>query len=287
MRLIAQEPLKISGSTSQLSFTTTGGGWWKVWDRFISLDGEQLFHIGNVCGTCEFFFRRVIERFVPSLEIASIRTALENGIQSLDLTAKTFAELLPDGNYIAALFVAEPHLVGTGKAEDYFSTDQRQAWRGDGSAPASGYYRGESRPIRNREKMFEFVIPLYDVAKLNPERVEHYRRIISHGGLPTAVSIGVLDVKESMSWPEQDGKEIEPDFRGHWCFANYLLDGHHKMAAASESEMPLTLLAFISIDHSWKLVDDLVRFYEGGPLRREPVVSVDTGGTITSFDSLP
>jgi hypothetical protein len=288
MRLIAQKRLKITDSTSRLSFTTTGGGSWKVWDRFISLEGEQLFHIGNVCGTCQFFFRRVIERFVPSLDIESIRTALEAGILSLDTTASAFSELLPDGNYIAALFEVGPRLVGAGKAQDYFTTDQLQTWRDDeGSEPASGYYRGESRRIRDREKLFEFMIPLYDVAHLNSARVEHYRRAIEQGVRPTAVSIGVLDVKESMTWPEVNGAEVEPEIRAHWCFANYLLDGHHKMAAASDTEHPITLLSFIAIDPSWQMVDDLMKFYSGVQVQREPVRCLNIGGTISSLDKLP
>lgn len=268
MRLIEQQSLSIAESKSKLSFATTGGSSWKVWDRFISFEGEKLFHIGNICGTCEFFFHRVLDRFVPSFEIDSIRSALESGIGSLNGPATAFAELLPDGEYVAALFEVQPKQAGTEQAPDYFTEEQRLAWRGESegeSEAAGGYYRGESRLLSPGEMLFEFLIPLYDAEKLDPARVEHYRRLIRSGLQPTSVAIGVLDVKESQSWPEIDGREQKPECPSHWCFANYLLDGHHKVRASSLEGKPISLLTFISLDHSWQLVNELMARYKSVP----------------------
>ncbi|MFM8831986.1 MAG: hypothetical protein ACKOHM_13400, partial [Spartobacteria bacterium] len=50
--------LSVHKSQSPLGFSTEGGGAWKEWDRFITLEGKKAYHIGNICGTCSFFFER-------------------------------------------------------------------------------------------------------------------------------------------------------------------------------------------------------------------------------------
>lgn len=266
MQLIDNQLLTNTQSQSALAFTTTGGATWPEWERFISLGDEQLFHIGNICGTCEFFFRRMIDRPISSFALEQIRRQLEHGLRCIDETAMTSREIIPNGNYVVALFTAQPRLVGTDQVPDYFSHEQRLAWRGYedvASTPSTGYFRGESRPLKDREMLFEFFVPLYDLSLLNEQRVAQYKRVLLSGMQPTAVSLSVLDVKSSMSFPENgQGEEVEPAFRTHWCFANYLLDGHHKVYASQATGRPITMLSFISLDHSWKLVDELIAAYE-------------------------
>ncbi|MEZ6139595.1 MAG: hypothetical protein R3B84_03395 [Zavarzinella sp.] len=264
MLLIDSKPLTITTSRSKLAFTTTGGTNWKVWDRFISLGDEQLFHIGNICGTCEFFFRRMTEAAVPSFEIERVKTELEVGISAIDPTAATLAEIMPNGKYVVALFECQPNQAGTDSTPDYFSHEQRLAWPDydDDPSPETWYYRGDSTAMPDQQMLFEFYVPLYDSSLLNNERVEYYKSVIKSGSRPTAISLSVLDVKAPMSFPEdEDGNEIEPEFRTHWCFANYLLDGHHKVFASHSLGIPITILSFISIDHSWQQIDKLIAHY--------------------------
>ncbi|MFV0328588.1 MAG: hypothetical protein ACK5KL_02005 [Dysgonomonas sp.] len=48
----------------------------------------------------------------------------------------------------------------------------------------------------------------------------------------------------------------------HWGFANYLLDGHHKIEAAALEGLPVKLISFISKDASFRVVDKLTEFYK-------------------------
>lgn len=115
----------------------------------------------------------------------------------------------------------------------------------------------------DQQMLFEFFIPLYDISLVNRERVELYKRQLQAGVQPTMVTLSVLDVKSSMSYPEDDqGVEMDLEFRTHWCFAKYLLDGHHKLVASHETGKPIILLAFINRDHSWQLVDELIDEYK-------------------------
>ena len=63
--LLDKTETQICESKSVLSFETEGGGQWKVWDRYIAIEGKKAFHIGNICGTCSFFFERLPSLVYP------------------------------------------------------------------------------------------------------------------------------------------------------------------------------------------------------------------------------
>jgi hypothetical protein len=41
-----------------------------------------------------------------------------------------------------------------------------------------------------------------------------------------------------------------PAINQHWRLAHFLLDGHHKVFAASQAHKPITLLSFLAIGES-------------------------------------
>lgn len=265
MKLIdIKSEFTITASTSKLDFSTTGGGYWEQWDRFLSLGDENLFHLGNVCGTWEFFFRRVVTRKISSFEIEQIRSRLELGLKRIGNFQGAFYPLLPNGAYVAALFEIQPQLPGKSLTPDYFRNEQRLAWGGDEDdlISAEPYYRGSSIPLRAREMLFEFLIPLYDPIYLDRDRVKHYQNLIQSGQKPTAISLSLLDVKSSEQTMDTDGNELDPEFPIHWCFAHYLLDGHHKIFAAAQTGKPITILSFVCIDQSWTQIHELLKEYK-------------------------
>lgn len=58
-RLIDRKSFSIKDSGSILAFETAGSGHWAEWDRYLTIDDQRAFLIGNICGTCEFFFERL------------------------------------------------------------------------------------------------------------------------------------------------------------------------------------------------------------------------------------
>lgn len=255
--------IEITDSNSKLSFTTTGGDNWKVWDRYISYDNEQLYHIGNVCGTCAFFFRQVKTDLTGSYTVDSVREILNSGINRLDDSLlQSLAAIIPNGAYECILLEIQPYQTCFNGKGDYFKEDQAPLWYygGDDDTVGTGmsYYRGTDRVISKQEKLFEFFIPLYQPSSLNEERIKYYREQIRKGRKPTAIALSVIDAKESMIFDEEPADGIIC----HWGFANYLLDGHHKIQAAAREHQPITLISFISKDASFRIVDDLVNFYK-------------------------
>src|SRR4051794_20150194 len=112
--------ISVHDSKSPLGFADTGGDGWKVWDRFITIDGKHAYHIGNICGTCAFFFQR-LGGANKSLNPRDFQDQLSSGLTGLtDAHAALLSELLPDGNYEASLLFRIPHLVTPGDVDDYF-----------------------------------------------------------------------------------------------------------------------------------------------------------------------
>lgn len=269
--ILDNKRLLLEKSESRLGFTTTGGsgGAWKVWDRFITLDGEKLFHIGNICGTCAFFFRQLKNDIQGSYAIDELKENLNKGVKSLDIhTLDILSKILPatkpeDKNYCeydALLLEINPHITRFNDKGDYFKEDQSKLWYDadeETDSIGAAYYRGIDSKITDNEKLYEFYIPLYQPEQLNTERVNYYREKIRKGIKPTAISLSVVDAKTSMIYIDEPADGIT----GHWCFANYMLDGHHKMYAAALEKKPITLISFLTRDFSWQVTDQLIKHY--------------------------
>ncbi|MGH1437525.1 MAG: hypothetical protein ACRBG0_24015 [Lewinella sp.] len=272
MKIEDKIEFKVENHKSRITFETTGGGSWKVWDRFISLDKEKMYHIGNVCGTCEFFFIKQSKSLEINFNEKHLIESLNDG--NLELTKSTVSELskiIPNGNYLVLNSRIKPEIVTSESDNNYFKKEQREAWRDDFDEESlkpeeteyNNYYR---EPLEDfgkmkydhKEAFFNFFVPLYKTNELNESRVEFYKEKISKGEKPIVVSIGVLDVKTSEEYPLINGEEVNPDFGTHWCLANYVIDGHHKLKAASELNQEIGLITFVSRDESWKLIDDMV-----------------------------
>jgi hypothetical protein len=77
---------------------------------------------------------------------------------------------------------------------------------------------------------------------LHANAISEYKNTLSQEVVPTALAISILDIKQPAVW------EGNPDFTEHWCLSHYLLDGHHKVYAASELGKPLSILSFLALE---------------------------------------
>jgi hypothetical protein len=245
--LIATGEARSTTVESRIGFATEGGGQWAKWDRFITLDGKKAYHIGNICGTCAFVFERLPganDKLSPAELSAKLRrglTEIEEGV------LRTATAPLPVGSYDVLLLKCVPHLVLPSKGGDYFSEEQLALWGIDGfwglpHYTKTEYYRTDSVKMSNRRGFFEFVVPMFPKNYLHTDAISSYRKALSDGAVPTALAISILDVKGPACW---DG---DPDITEHWCLSHYLLDGHHKVYAASQLGKPVSILSFLAIE---------------------------------------
>ncbi|GAB3299475.1 hypothetical protein GCM10027511_14760 [Hymenobacter humi] len=249
-RLLGQHTLEQAGSNTVVSFTTQGTENWPAWNRFLCIEGKPAYEIGNICNTCAFYFER-LDGASQSIHSHAIIEHLNHGLGALSPDAvASVLPIIPSGRYHVALLEVFPKLVTLGGAQDYFAQEQVALWGVDGfyglpHHPKVPYYRGTDTPLQKEQKAFEFLVPMFPPSWLDTERVAHYRTEIEKGGTPTAVALSVLDVK-GPAWLDESG--TIPPYTEHWCLAHYLLDGHHKMYAASLLQKPIHLLAFIALD---------------------------------------
>ncbi len=207
MTVVGHKRIEIKSSNSIFSFQTTGGGSWKVWDRFLTIEQKKAFHIGNICGTCNFFFER--------LEGANQKISPKNIIGSLansriSIASEDFLEierLFPVGKYLVLNTRVSPHFARIASKDDYFQNEVITTWGVDGfwgipHNPKIHYYRENDILIDDRRKIFIFLIPLVPENWLDEETLNEYEVRFNNGKTPTAIAVSHLDIKEPASWEE-------------------------------------------------------------------------------------
>lgn len=247
-RIIDNKDWSIKDSKSIISFETTGGGDWEIWDRYITIEGKKAFHIGNICGTCSFFFERLDGANGSNQGISpkEINEVFQKGLKQLeDDFLSRVSLILPNGEYKILLNEVNPQFVELGTEQDYFSNEQVQVWGIDPfwglpHYPKVKYYRGITKEISNSSKLFEFIVPTFPVGWLDEDTIEKYKSIISDKMKPTALCLSVLDIKEPADY-EPNTKHTQ-----HWCLTHYIIDGHHKVYTAAIQNKPITLLSFLA-----------------------------------------
>ena len=249
-RILYQGSLEITDSKSIVSFETKGGGQWEVWHRYISIDEKPAYEIGNICGTCRFYFERLEGANQSVHPIEDLIEQLNEGLSSLDKkTTEKVAEIIPNGKYKVLLLKVFPQKIELGTETDYFSNEELELWGVDPfwgipHNPKIKYYRGTDQAIKKDKRIFEFIVPIFPQNWLDSKRIDFYREQFEQGKIPTAISLSVLDIKTPYDWPD----DPKPEFTGCWCLAHYILDGHHKMFAAAELNKPINLMCFLATE---------------------------------------
>ena len=188
MKIADKKEVRINNLKSGITFEKTGGGDWKVWDRFISVDKQKVYYIGNVCDTCKFFFTRQSESTVLSINQENLINSLNEG--SFDFVKenlRNLGEVIPNGNYLVLKTTIKPESVNKDSQNDYFKSEQKETWREYDNEEAiksndqfRNYYREQLVDFGkvkqdHKEAFFNFFIPLNNFGEFNEERVDYYK----------------------------------------------------------------------------------------------------------------
>jgi len=235
--------------------------------RLLWLDDRPAFELTLWCGTCPFIFRR-LDGANGTVSLPELEQRLADGIDGIDedLVA-AFAELLPQGQYLPMLLNVQPRLVYPVKPGDYFAEDQVATWGIERfwdlpGYPHTPYYRTFETDVSSDAHLFEFVVPMVPPSWNNPMRVAGHAELLSSSDRPTAVAVSILDT----SAPAMSGPGL--DYFEHWALTHFLLDGHHKLQAAAQTNRPLRLLSLLSLDASLASEQSIVRIPQ---LRAQPL----------------
>jgi hypothetical protein len=246
------------------------------WTRYLTLNGERAFVIGGSCDTCAFVFER---KKSSSLSPTVVAERLRAGVGLMDDDLLDAAgSLLPAGDYAVADFNIQPSLTGPCKPDDYFSHESLDlfgmpSYEGVPDNPRTPYWRAGSQVLppgtgawpavegprprpTNPKRFFHFVVPMSPPHHLDVQRIELYQHEIEAGATPAALGVSVLDVRAPAVTP-WDKNEQTYEYAEHWCLATYLLDGHHKVEAASRSNRGIRLLTFLARESSVASSEDI------------------------------
>lgn len=247
VELLAQAERSVVSSNSPFAFRTTGDANWPRWNRYLTVFGKRAYYLGNSCGTCAFFFKR-LKNSRKAVDVSALTDRLAKGVTQIDdPLLDSLSQLLPPAVYRIGLLRVRPREVFPGSRDDYFATEQVEneanvyldsKW-GVPQYPRVTYYRPDAdrdaSVSTDGARFFEFIVPMVPGNKLDQARVGYFNDALSNSE-PTAIALSVLDIKG----PAEFGVK-------HWCLTHFLIDGHHKMAAAARSQRPLSLLAFVSV----------------------------------------
>jgi hypothetical protein len=249
MRVLNSQPISTGNPDSRLRFEAERGAA-GIGNRYLLIDGKRAYNLGIDCQTCSLLFER-LSGANQSVEIEKTAEALRKGVQSLvDPIVEVVGAGLPKGEYVALLTEAPLSLVYPNGKGDYFCEEQMALWGEDTfwclpHDPRIPYFRAGESDIGESRRLFNFIVPMYPTKWLTFRPPSEYQQELRERGTGTAVALSILDVRGPAIF---QGDPI-PDPLEHWCFTHYVIDGHHKLHAASESGKPLNILSFVALAH--------------------------------------
>ncbi len=239
-----------------------------LWYAALTVSGKRIFQYGCPCGTCGITFKKIASpaNRVSDAEAADLLGALDHVPSEFAL--RRLARILPRGTYHLAVIETLVRLVAPGAPDDYFATDVVRLFGLEAPEyekpqdPGTPYYRlgsdhelsvpysgGEIPVIRysypagvTKTLLTQIAMPLQDPATLDRDRVEYWKSRSRAGQSLTAFAVSVLDNQAPASWK---GDKDYP-YEGQMLLTHCLLDGHHRVQAASETDSPVRILTLLA-----------------------------------------
>jgi hypothetical protein len=223
-------PIKVNNPQPILQFEIEPEPITSTSTRYLAVQGQRVYDLSIVCGTCAFIYSRVKE--TTSLPPNDLSFLLRDGLKSIDsLVIEMVKEILPSGNYAIGLITIQPVYISPQKVHD------PAGWVGYGEVQAPFYQCGQEK-VDDHGEIRQAIVPLFSPKSLKKDTVEKYKKSLQQGSTPTALAISIAEGKHTMMG---SGYEA-PD-----CISlmHFLIDGHHKVYAASQTGKPITLLSFL------------------------------------------
>lgn len=231
------------------------------WYCHLTVGGQRIFEYGCPCGTCGIVFRKLksAANRISDTEAVELLGSLDS-IPSNDVLLR-LARILKPGSYHPAITEGIVRRIEPGTKDDYFSNDVVRLFGLEApdykepSSPKTPYYRLGSDHALNRTGrtsgphkalVTAVVMPLQDLASLNRDRVEYWKKQHADGRTLTAFAVSVIDDQA----PANEAQDQTYEFEEQMLFTNCLLDGHHRVQAAAELGAPIRILSLITKEFS-------------------------------------
>lgn len=226
----------------------------------VSIAGESIWEFGAPCGTCGVLFSKLAK---TDQRLSDAQAQMIMGDLSTlpdDAHLKALGALLESGEYAVEVFEGVPTLVTPGADEDFFVTDYARL-HGEPHDPAdlhdpkTSYFRfGQQIELPNAAAwgapwpalLLSFLLPLQNLRRLDKGRVAELEGEAWTGKQLTALAVSIVDQQS----PATDVCDPTYPYREHRAVVHFLIDGHHRAAAAANTGKPLRVLSFVRLDAS-------------------------------------
>lgn len=220
---------------------------WPRWDRSLRIDGQPLYAIGSICGTCETVLTLLGWRDAQALSFGrELARSCNDPTAPSEQWVRQAAPLLTElqtGRYLAA--VVELVIERVDSIDDSWMSlrgDRRQSdddWGPDEhypSWPGTPYFQGPH--FAGTPATYWVMLPSQPLTDLHEPTVQAYMDQIRAGERPTALVLGWLeDVYVECEWEER-------------FVMLCVLDGHHKLEAYARLRRPARVVTVFALDHS-------------------------------------
>ena len=217
-----------------LSFVIRDSADGRPWWWYLNLNSEPLCLLGNRCGTCAAIFAYVRDtRLALAPELLSAKLNAGLAVITREVT-DTVAALLPQGAYLVRIITVTPILVHAAQ----------KAWDIGCDAP---YFWIANMQRAKSYAQYELLLPLIPESILDAAQIDSYRAVFRQGQAPTVLALSLVDARA-----------VNNEY-GETALAHLILDGHHKLMAASLEGQSITLLSFLNVDASTGEISTQIR----------------------------
>lgn len=231
------------------------------WYHHLLVSGERVFQYGAPCGTCGVTFQKLSSAAdrLDDGEAAELLGTLEAlpGPEVL----RALARVLDPVTYHPLVMEGRTERVAPGDARDYFATDAVRLFGLEPPDyerpldPGTSYYRfGPSHTLERSGRLSgshlalvtAVLMPLQDSDRLARDRVEYWKSRSAEGAPLTALAVGIIDGQA----PAMNSAEPDYPYEEHFLLTNCIVDGHHRVQAATELGIPVRILSFVAPEAS-------------------------------------
>ena len=244
-----------------------------LWYAGVTVNGKRVFQYGSPCGTCGIVFKKISSPADRVSDAEAVDLLGELDHMPSEFALRRLARTLAPGTYYLAVVEARLRQIVPGTPDDYFANEVVRLFGLEPPEyerpqdPGTQYYRlGQddeltvqhpATTIELRTKptvtipfparitktlLTQIVMPFQDPASLDKERVEFWKSKMRAGHPLTAFAVSVLDEQS----PASRRGDADYSYDGQMLLTHCLLDGHHRVQAASESNSPVRILTLLA-----------------------------------------
>jgi len=239
------QKIAVTQSEGRLKITVRDGSN-RPWYRDLDIDGKPLYRIGSICETCEALFRKTDRAKMP-IDPDEISKRLRQGLQSIDEEIITaIKNVIPKGNYIISLIEIQPRMIKNTNRDFIWenlkpSIVPKELWPKTPNINEiwPPWSLGRLGQKLQDDELYESVLPLINFTDISQKIVRVYEKAIANGKRPTCLALSVVDTRYVSA------RAFD------WRLVHFLLDGHHKMMAASKNNQSISILSFFALNESF------------------------------------